>query len=200
MSVDGKAAGIIVIADTIKEDSKDTISKFESSMVDVYMITGDNENTANAIAKKAGIKGSHIYSGVAPQDKEKKVQDLQKKGYRVVMVGDGINDAPALAAADIGIAMGTGTDIAMETGQITIMNGSLSGVYSAWRLSKNTMKTIKENLFWAFAYNIILIPVAAGVLYPFIGVLLNPMIASAAMAASSVTVVSNSLRLRGTKL
>lgn len=200
VAVDGKSAGIIAIADTMKEDSRVAIKNFEDSLISVYMVTGDNKSTAQAIAKKAGIKESHVFAEVAPEDKEKKVKELQKKDQRVAMVGDGINDAPALATADIGIAMGTGTDIAMEAGQITAMNGSLDTVYSAWKLSRNTMKIIKENLFWAFAYNIILIPVAAGILYPFIGVLLNPMIASAAMAASSVTVVSNSLRLKRSKI
>ncbi len=200
VAIDGKLSGIIAIADTIKSDSKAAIKNFEDSLVDVYMITGDNSLTAKAIADKAGVKTGNVLSGVAPKDKEKKVKELQKKELSVAMVGDGINDAPALATADIGIAMGTGTDIAMETGQITIMNGSLDSTYSAWKLSRNTMRIIKENLFWAFAYNVILIPVAAGVLYPFIGVLLNPMIASAAMAASSVTVVSNSLRLRKVKI
>jgi len=200
VAIDGKSAGVIAIADTIKSDSKTAISNFEKSLVDVYMVTGDNKSTARAIAKKAGIKESHVFAEVAPEDKEKKVKELQKKDQKVAMVGDGINDAPALATADIGIAMGTGTDIAMEAGQITIMNGSLNTVYSAWKLSRNTMKIIKENLFWAFAYNIILIPVAAGILYPFWGILLNPMIASAAMAASSVTVVGNALRLKRTKI
>ena len=200
VAVDGRAAGIIAIADTIKSDSHAAIKNFEDSSVNVYMITGDNENTAKAIAQKAGIKPEHVFAEVAPKDKEKRVKELQKKGHKVAMVGDGINDAPALAAADIGIAMGTGTDIAMETGQITIMNGSLGSTYSAWGLSRKTMKIIRQNLFWAFGYNVILIPVAAGILYPFTGVLLNPMIASAAMAASSVTVVSNSLRLRRTKI
>ncbi|MEK7447648.1 MAG: heavy metal translocating P-type ATPase [Patescibacteria group bacterium] len=200
VAIDGKLSGIIAIADTIKSDSKAAIKNFEDSLVDVYMITGDNSLTAKAIADKAGVKTGNVLSGVAPKDKEKKVKELQKKELSVAMVGDGINDAPALATADIGIAMGTGTDIAMETGQITIMNCSLDSTYSAWKLSRNTMRIIKENLFWAFAYNVILIPVAAGVLYPFIGVLLNPMIASAAMAASSVTVVSNSLRLRKVKI
>lgn len=200
VSINGKAAGVIAIADTIKEDAKSAIHSFENNFIAVYMITGDNKNTASAIAKKAGIQENHVFSEVAPKDKERKVRELQGEGYKVAMVGDGINDAPALAAADIGVAMGTGTDIAMETGQITVMNGSLDAVYSAWKLSRNTMKIIKQNLFWAFAYNIVLIPVAAGILYPFIGLLLNPMIASVAMAASSVTVVSNSLRLKRSKI
>jgi len=200
VGVSGKPAGIIALADTIKNDSKLAIQNFEKSLVDVYMVTGDNKNTALAMAEKAGIEEKRIFAEVVPQNKEKKVKTLQKEGASVAMVGDGINDAPALAASDIGIAMGTGTDIAMEAGQITIMNGSLNTVYSAWKLSRNTMKIIKENLFWAFAYNIILIPVAAGILYPFWGILLNPMIASAAMAASSVTVVGNALRLKRTKI
>ncbi|RJO61866.1 copper-translocating P-type ATPase [candidate division WS5 bacterium] len=199
-AIDGKAAGIIAIADTIKGDAKKSIEQFEKAGVDVYMVTGDNIKTAHAIAKKAGIKRDHVFAEVAPEDKELKVKELKEKGLLVAMVGDGINDAPALAAADIGVAMGTGTDIAMETGQVIIMKGEMSGVYSSWKLSKNTMKIIKQNLFWAFAYNVILIPVAAGVLYPFLGILLNPILASAAMAASSVTVVSNSLRLKRKKI
>ncbi len=195
-AIDGKAAGVIAIADTIKNDSKEAIQRFENTAIDVYMVTGDNRYTAEAIAKKAGIPGKNVFAEVAPKDKEKKVKELQEKGLSVAMAGDGINDAPALAAADIGVAMGTGTDIAMEAGQVTIMNGSLDTTYSALELSKDTMKIIKENLFWAFAYNVILIPVAAGILYPFTGFILNPIIAGAAMAFSSVTVVTNSLRLR----
>lgn len=200
VAIDGKAAGIIAIADTIKEDARDAILKFEKSGVQVYMVTGDNEITAHAIAQKAGVKKENVFAEVAPEDKEKKVKQLKDKGLSVAMVGDGINDAPALAAADIGVAMGTGTDVAMETGQVIIMNGDMTGVYNSWKLSRSTMKIIKQNLFWAFAYNVILIPVAAGVLYPLMGILLNPMIASGAMALSSVSVVTNSLRLRRTKL
>ena len=195
-AIDGKAAGVIAIADTIKRDSRSAIKNFENASLDVYMVTGDNRYTAEAIAKKAGIPAKNVFAEVAPEDKEKKVKELQEKGMSVAMVGDGINDAPALAAADIGIAMGTGTDIAMEAGQVTIMNGSLNTTYSAWKLSKNTMRIIKENLFWAFAYNVILIPIAAGILYPFTGFILNPIIAGGAMAFSSVTVVANSLRLK----
>lgn len=200
VAINSKACGIIAIADIIKEDAKKSIEQFEKAGVDVYMVTGDNIKTAYAIAKKAGVKKDHVFAEVAPEDKELKVKELKEGGLSVAMVGDGINDAPALAAADIGVAMGTGTDIAMETGQVIIMKGEMSGVYSSWKLSKNTMKIIKQNLFWAFAYNVILIPVAAGTLYPFFGLLLNPILASAAMAASSVTVVSNSLRLRRTKI
>ena len=200
VAINGKAVGIIAIADTMKEDAKTAIEQFGKAGIDVYMVTGDNEKTAQAIAKNAGIKQEHVLAEVVPEDKELKVKELKEKELSVAMVGDGINDAPALAAADIGVAMGTGTDIAMETGQVIIMNGEMSGVYNSWKLSKSTMKIIKQNLFWAFAYNVILIPVAAGVLYPFTGILLNPILASAAMALSSVTVVSNSLRLRRTKL
>ncbi len=195
-AIDGKAAGVIAIADTIKRDSRSAIKNFENASLDVYMVTGDNRYTAEAIAKKAGIPAKNVFAEVAPEDKEKKVKELQEKGMSVAMVGDGINDAPALAAADIGIAMGTGTDIAMEAGQITIMNGSLDTTYSAWKLSKDTIKIIRENLFWAFAYNVILIPIAAGILYPFTGFILSPIIAGGAMAFSSVTVVANSLRLK----
>ena len=195
-AIEGEAAGVIAIADTVKNDSKEAIKRFESASIDVYMVTGDNKYTAGAIAKKAGISLKNVFAEVAPEDKENKVKELQDKGMSVAMVGDGMNDAPALAAADIGVAMGTGTDIAMEAGQVTIMNGSLNTTYSAWKLSKDTMRIIRENLFWAFAYNVILIPVAAGILYPFTGFILSPIIAGGAMAFSSVTVVTNSLRLK----
>ncbi len=195
-AIDGEAAGIIAIADMVKNDSKEAIKRFENAFIDVYMVTGDNRYTAEAIAKMAGISSGKVFAKVAPEDKEEKVRQLQNEGLSVAMVGDGINDAPALAAADIGVAMGTGTDIAMETGQITVMNGSLNTTYSAWKLSRNTMKTIRQNLFWAFGYNVVLIPIAAGILYPFTGFILNPIIAGGVMAFSSVTVVTNSLRLK----
>jgi len=185
--------GLIAVADTIKETSKEAVNKLQKMKIKVFMITGDNPRTANAISKKVEIK--RVLAEVLPQDKAKEIKKLQKEGRIVAMVGDGINDAPALAQADVGIAIGAGTDIAKETGGIVLIKNDLRDVVGAIKLSKKTVRKMKENLFWAFVYNIALIPVAAGMLYPFFGIMLNPIYAAIAMALSSITVVTNSLLL-----
>lgn len=194
LALNGKVAGVFAVADTLKDYSKEAIEALQSMGINVIMLTGDNKRTANAIARKVGIK--HVLADVLPKDKANEIKRLQQEGKVVGMVGDGINDAPALAQADIGIAIRSGTDVAKETGGILLIKEDLRDVVTAIKLSRKTVGKIKQNLFWAFAYNTVLIPVAAGILYPFFHILLDPILAAAAMGFSSVTVVGNSMLLR----
>jgi P-type Cu+ transporter len=194
LAVDGVIAGIVSVADPIKPDSKTAIARLHAIGLKVVMITGDNRATAEAVAREVGV--DKVLAEVLPGDKADKVSGLQQRGEIVGMVGDGINDAPALAQADVGFAIGTGTDIAIESADVALMRGSLYGVADAIAISLATVRNIKQNLFGAFIYNTLGIPVAAGALFPFTGLLLNPIIAGAAMAMSSLTVVSNANRLR----
>ncbi len=196
--VDGSLAGLIAVADTIKTSTPDAIKALHEAGLTIIMATGDNEITAASVAAELGI--DEVRAGVLPQDKQQLVRDLQAKGHVVAMAGDGVNDAPALAAADVGIAMGTGADVAVESAGITLLGGDLAGIAKARRLAVSTIGNIKQNLFFAFAYNSLGVPLAAGVLYPLTGTLLSPMLAAAAMSLSSVSVISNALRLRRLKL
>lgn len=198
VAVDGKAIGFIAVADPIKASTPQAIEDLHRLGIKVIMLTGDSESTAQAVAKKLHI--DEVYAGVNPKDKNRLVQELKRNKQVVAMAGDGINDAPALAAADVGIAMGTGTDVAMESAGVTLVKGDLTGIVRAIILSRATMRNIRQNLFFAFIYNMAGIPIAAGILYPFIGLLLNPMIAAAAMAFSSVSVIFNALRLKKVKI
>ncbi|HYW77020.1 MAG TPA: copper-translocating P-type ATPase [Gammaproteobacteria bacterium] len=198
LAVDGKPAGLVAVADPVKESTPEAIRALHEEGIRIVMLTGDSETTAQAVAKRLGI--DEVIAGVLPDQKAEKVRALQAQGRFVAMAGDGINDAPALAQAQVGIAMGTGTDVAMESAGVTLVKGDLRGILRALKLSRATMRNIKQNLFFAFAYNGVGVPVAAGVLYPFLGILLSPVIAAAAMSFSSVSVVGNALRLRRAKI
>jgi Cu+-exporting ATPase len=194
VAIDGVAAGIIGVADPIKETTPDAIAALHSQGLKIVMLTGDSQTTAEVVARKLGL--DDVIAEVLPEQKSKTINDLRDAGSIVAMAGDGINDAPALAAAHVGIAMGTGTDVAMESAGVTLVKGDLRGIIRARKLSSATMRNIRQNLVFAFGYNALGVPVAAGILYPFTGILLSPMIAAAAMSFSSVSVISNALRLR----
>jgi Cu+-exporting ATPase len=196
--IDRQPAGLIGVADPIKATTVEAIQSLHRDGIKVVMLTGDNRTTAEAVARSVGI--DEVEADVLPDQKAAVVKRLQQRGEQVAMAGDGINDAPALAAADVGIAMGTGTDVAMESAGVTLVKGDLRGIVRARRLSRSTMKNIRQNLFFAFIYNVLGVPIAAGVLYPFFGLLLSPIIASAAMTFSSVSVIGNALRLRSASL
>ena len=198
VAIDGKLAGIVVVADPIKESAVSAVAELRRSGMRIVMLTGDNTRTAEAVARRVGI--DEVMADVLPDQKQAKIQELRNQGRRVAMAGDGINDAPALAAADVGIAMGTGTDVAMESAAVALVQGDLGGIVRARHLSRAVMRNIRQNLFFAFVFNAAGVPIAAGVLYPWFGILLSPIIAGAAMSLSSVTVIGNSLRLRSVRL
>jgi Cu+-exporting ATPase len=198
VAVDGELAGLLGVADPIKETTAQAVQELHQEGVRITMLTGDSRTTAEAVAQKLGI--DEVAAGVLPDQKAEEIKKLQGMGYFVAMAGDGINDAPALAQAQVGIAMGTGTDVAMESAGVTLVKGDLRGIVRARKLSRSTMRNIKQNLFFAFVYNSLGVPIAAGVLYPTFGLLLSPMIAAAAMSFSSVSVIGNALRLRGARI
>ena len=198
VGIDGAPGGIIAIADPIKATTKAAIDGLKAAGIGIVMLTGDNKTTAEAVARQLGI--DDVHADVLPADKRKIVSDLKQAGHVVAMAGDGVNDAPALAEADVGIAMGTGTEVAIQSAGITLVKGDLAGIIRARNLSRMTMRNIRQNLVFAFAYNVIGIPVAAGVLYPLFSILLSPAVAALAMSLSSVSVIGNALRLRAAKL
>ncbi len=198
MAIEGRAAGLLGVADPIKDSTPEAIRELHAAGLAVVMLTGDSQTTAAAVAGQLGI--DRFEAEVLPERKAEFVAQLQAEGHRVAMAGDGINDAPALVRADVGIAMGSGTDVAMESAGVTLIKGDLRGILRARRLSRAVMRNIRQNLFFAFVYNGLGVPVAAGILYPFFGLLLSPMIAAAAMSFSSVSVIGNALRLRSAKV
>jgi Cu+-exporting ATPase len=198
IAIDGRPAGIVGVSDPIKPSTPEAIRLLHAKGIRLVMVTGDNRTTGRAVASQLGI--DEVQAEVLPDKKADVVKELQSRGRIVAMAGDGVNDAPALAQANVGIAMGTGTDVAMESAGVTLVQGDLRGIARARELSRGTMRNIRQNLFFAFIYNVLGVPIAAGVLYPFFGLLLNPMIASAAMTFSSVSVIANALRLRRLKL
>jgi len=198
VAINGKAAGILTVSDPIKASTPEAIAQLHRLGLKIIMLTGDNERTAKAVAKKLGL--DQVEAGMEPEDKHQRIQQLRQQGQIVAMAGDGINDAPGLAAANVGIAMGTGADVAIESAGITLVKGDLRGIVKAITLSRSMMRNIRQNLFFAFVYNLLGIPIAAGVLYPFFGLLLSPVMAGAAMSLSSVSVIVNALRLRHAKL
>jgi len=198
VAVDGRAAGVIAVADPIKETTADTVKALHADGIRLVMLTGDNRRTAEAVARRLGI--DEVEAEVLPEDKHRIVKRLQDEGRVVAMAGDGVNDAPALAQADVGIAMGTGADVAIESAGVTLVKGDLNGILRAKRLSEATMRNIRQNLFFAFVYNALGVPVAAGALFPVFGILISPMFAAAAMSLSSVSVVGNALRLRSIRI
>ena len=198
VAIEGKLSGIVAVADPIKETTAEAIKELHEAGLRIIMATGDNERTARAVAQRLGI--DEVRAGVLPEDKKALVDELHADGKKVTMAGDGVNDAPALAAADVGLAMGTGADVAVESAGITLLRGDLNGIVKARTLAVATIRNIRQNLFWAFAYNTLGVPLAAGVLYPVFGLLMSPMFAAAAMSLSSVSVIANALRLRRLRL